>query len=618
MPECSSSTSMMTSSIGSSRWRGDRIDLEHDARARHGELEAFAAHGLDQDAELQLAAAGHLVGVLGLGLLGDADGDVALGFLEQPVADDAALHLVALLAGERPVVDAEHHGERRRVDRLGEKRLVDGGVAQRVGDRRLGDAGDGDDVAGLGEIDGRALQAAEGQHLGDARGLDQRAVAAHGLDGLVGLDAARADAARQDAPEIGIGLQRGGEQAEGAVLHDRRRHVLEHQLEQRHQVGLRARGVDRHPAVAARAVEHGEVELLVGGVEVGEQIEDLVQHRVVALVGPVDLVDDDDRAQALLERLGDDELGLRQRSLGGVHQHDGAVDHVEDALHLAAEVGVAGRVDDVDARVVPEDRRALGQDGDAALALQVVAVHGLGLHLLVEAEGAGLLEQRVDQRGLAVIDVRDDRDVAKFHLSPLGIEALLHRGNGASRCCAAPIRARGSTVRVAPPATRRRSTVLATVAWHAKPTAAVPKRNASGKLLAMFERSKIENVPDLTAMPVEAVFADGTMVRGKLLVPTTKTMGDVLNGPGAFLEFEPYGGERSYIAKAQIGVHQDAGRAEAAQPQCAAARTSMASIRSRCWAWRRARRARRSARPISRSPRSTIPTATPRPSCRPR
>ena len=68
----------------------------------------------------------------------------------------------------------------------------------------------------------------------------------------------------------------------------------------------------------------------------------------------------------------------------------------------------------------------------------------------------------------------------------------------------------------------------------------------------MFERSKADNASDLTAMPVEAAFADGTVVRGKLLVPTTKTMSDVLNGPGTFLEFEPYGGERSYIAKAQV------------------------------------------------------------------
>jgi len=68
----------------------------------------------------------------------------------------------------------------------------------------------------------------------------------------------------------------------------------------------------------------------------------------------------------------------------------------------------------------------------------------------------------------------------------------------------------------------------------------------------MFERSKVDSVPDQTAMPVEAVFVDGTVARGKLSVPATKSMGDVLNGPGGFVEFEPYGGERSYVAKAQV------------------------------------------------------------------
>lgn len=68
----------------------------------------------------------------------------------------------------------------------------------------------------------------------------------------------------------------------------------------------------------------------------------------------------------------------------------------------------------------------------------------------------------------------------------------------------------------------------------------------------MFERSRVDNVPDLTAMPVEAVFGDGTVVRGKLLIPATRSIADVLNGAGSFLEFEPYGGERTFIAKAQI------------------------------------------------------------------
>ena len=117
--------------------------------------------------------------------------------------------------------------------------------------------------------------------------------------------------------------------------------------------------------------------------------------------------------QPHLQRLGDHELGLRQRAFGGVDQHDRAVDHVEDALDLAAEIGVARRVDDVDAGVLPDDRGRLGEDGDAALALEIVGIHGALGDALVLAEGAGLLQQPVDQGGLAMVDVGDDRDVAQ-------------------------------------------------------------------------------------------------------------------------------------------------------------------------------------------------------------
>jgi hypothetical protein len=90
------------------------------------------------------------------------------------------------------------------------------------------------------------------------------------------------------------------------------------------------------------------------------------------------------------------------------------IHHRQDALDLAAEIGVAGRVDDVDAGVLPVDRGRLGEDGDAALLFEVVGVHHALGDALVLAERAGLLEQLVDQRGLAMVDVRDDRDVANF------------------------------------------------------------------------------------------------------------------------------------------------------------------------------------------------------------
>ena len=129
------------------------------------------------------------------------------------------------------------------------------------------------------------------------------------------------------------------------------------------------------------------------------------------------------------KRLRDDEFRLRQRAFGGVDQHDDAIDHVEDAFDLAAEVGVARRIDDVDVRALPLDAGALRENGDAALALEVVGIHRPLGHLLVLAERAGLLQKLVDECRLAMVDVRDDRDVAKGHFKP-----ELWKRHGLCRC----------------------------------------------------------------------------------------------------------------------------------------------------------------------------------------
>ena len=81
-----------------------------------------------------------------------------------------------------------------------------------------------------------------------------------------------------------------------------------------------------------------------------------------------------------LQRLAQHEAGLRQRALAGVDEQQHAVDHGQAALDLAAEVGVAGGVDDVDGDRVAVGRLVvhggvLGEDRDALLPLQVHRVH---------------------------------------------------------------------------------------------------------------------------------------------------------------------------------------------------------------------------------------------------
>src|SRR5207253_7905207 len=74
--------------------------LEHHAGPRHRELVALAAHVLQQDREMQLAAAVHDEGVGVDGVL-DPHGDVALGLALQALADLAAGDVLAFLPRAR-------------------------------------------------------------------------------------------------------------------------------------------------------------------------------------------------------------------------------------------------------------------------------------------------------------------------------------------------------------------------------------------------------------------------------------------------------------------------------------------------------------------------------------
>ena len=63
----------------------------------------------------------------------------------------------------------------------------------------------------------------------------------------------------------------------------------------------------------------------------------------------------------------------------------------------------------------PLDAGALGEDGDAALALLVVGIQRPFLDLLIVADRAGLLQEVVDERGLAMVDMGDNGNISYVH-----------------------------------------------------------------------------------------------------------------------------------------------------------------------------------------------------------
>jgi hypothetical protein len=303
------------------------------------------------------------------------------------------------------------------IARLGSSTPMTGGarvvrVGEGLADRHLRDAGDGDQLTRAGLLGGDAVERLADVKLCDLGALDRPVGAAPG-DLLALPDRPLEDAAEREAAEVGRGVQVGHQGLQRVAFRvGRRRDVRGQHIEERLEVGRELVRGEAGLASARVRVDDRKLDLALVGVEVEEERVDLVHDLGDPRVGPVDLVHDEDHGQARLERLAQDEARLRERPLARVDEEEDAVDHGQAALDLAAEVRVAGRVDDVDLESAVAHGRVLGEDRDALLALEVQRVEHALDHVFVLPEGAGLPEHGVDERRLPVVDVGDDGDVA--------------------------------------------------------------------------------------------------------------------------------------------------------------------------------------------------------------
>jgi hypothetical protein len=64
----------------------------------------------------------------------------------------------------------------------------------------------------------------------------------------------------------------------------------------------------------------------------------------------------------------------------------------------------------------------------------------------------------------------------------------------------------------------------------------------------MFDRSNRTEGP----ISVEITFTNGRQLSGVFVLPPGRTMPEALNGPSAFIEFEPTGQHRTFVAKCAL------------------------------------------------------------------
>ena len=95
---------------------------------------------------------------------------------------------------------------------------------------------------------------------------------------------------------------------------------------------------------------------------------------------------------------------------------------------------MSGGVNNIDLDALIINCCIFAQDRDPALSFNITGVHDSVLHGLVLTENAALTEQTIDQRRLAVVNVRDDCYISdifssldhSFSLPSVPMQSILH------------------------------------------------------------------------------------------------------------------------------------------------------------------------------------------------
>ena len=331
----------------------------------------------------------------------------------------------ALLPRQRAVVDHKVHGDGGLRDLLEGDGLRVLRRADGIPDVDVRDAGDGHDGADSRLLHLHAVQTVELIQFSDLDLFELvRVVVVHQHALLVHPNGAVVHLADSDAAHVLVVVDGADEHLGGGVgIPLRGRDVVEDGLKEGRHIRLRIVQLLLGKATLGGRVQEGAVQLLIGGVQIHKELQNLVYHLLGAGLRAVDLVQADDHRQIQVQGLAQHKLRLGHGALVGVHHQDDAVDHLQHALHLAAEIRVSWGVHDVDLGPLVLHSRVLRENGNSPLPLNIVGVHHPLHHFLVGAEHTALAQQAVHQGGLAVVYVGDDGNIS--HVFSLHLHTLL-------------------------------------------------------------------------------------------------------------------------------------------------------------------------------------------------
>ena len=323
-------------------------------------------------------------------------------------------HKFSIPTRKRRIVYQDPHPDCRRIDIDKLQRRADLLVGQRFANVNFLEASETNDFARARVFSLNLLKSLVSEECRDRRAF-ATTVSMNANDRIADADAPTYYPAQRDTAEvIAIMEIRNQHLKERLERNGRWRHMLHDCLKEwRHVLAVFVQ-LAQGETVFGAGVNDREVELLVGGLELDKKIENHVEHLVWARIFPVDLIDDDDWLQPIFHGLAQNEAGLGLGTIVRIDNQKDAVHHLHDAFDFAAEIGMARCVHDVDPVTVPVKGCVLGANRNSLFALQIHRIHDAFGQFLIGSKRARLPQQLIDKRSLAVINVRDDGNVANL------------------------------------------------------------------------------------------------------------------------------------------------------------------------------------------------------------
>ncbi len=238
--------------------------------------------------------------------------------------------------------DGEFHLDGRRIDRDVGQRGARFGITNGFADEHVFEAGEADDVAGVGFLDFDTLHAFE---MEDGRDfvLGDFAMAVTADGGITEFHFAFVNFSERNTSEVIAVIEICHEHLETiAGFRAWRRNVFRDGIEQRFHGAGDVFEFDLGVTELGRAIDERKIQLLIGRIQRHEQFKDFVENFFGIRVVAIDFIDDDDGLGAGFERFAQHETGLRLRAVRGVDDEEHAVDHVHDTFDFAAEVSMSG------------------------------------------------------------------------------------------------------------------------------------------------------------------------------------------------------------------------------------------------------------------------------------